>query len=74
MNTQHSNELFENHPIHVFVQTLTEEDRDGVEALFASTGENLFVDDENYIDMATAVSASGPAYVYVSHFFYDVVV
>eukprot|EP00041_Stephanoeca_diplocostata_P004758 m.49839 g.49839 ORF g.49839 m.49839 type:complete len:335 (+) comp15342_c0_seq7:357-1361(+) len=47
-------------------KTLTDADRDGVEALFASTGENLFVDDENYIDMATAVSASGPAYVYLA--------
>lgn len=34
-------------------------------AIFASYGEELLVADEKYIDMATAINGSGPAYVFL---------
>jgi pyrroline-5-carboxylate reductase len=33
--------------------------------MLGALGEQLYVDDEKYVDMATALSASGPAYVFV---------
>jgi pyrroline-5-carboxylate reductase len=33
--------------------------------LFKALGEEVFVDDESYMDMATAVSGTGPAYVFL---------
>jgi pyrroline-5-carboxylate reductase len=33
--------------------------------LLIALGEEVFVDDENYLDMATAVSGTGPAYVFL---------
>ena len=38
--------------------------REFIEKALDSLGEQAFVSDENYVDMATAVSASGPAYVF----------
>ena len=35
------------------------------QAVFGSFGEELFVDDERYLDMATALSGTGPAYVFI---------
>jgi len=34
-------------------------------SILGTMGEELYVDDESYIDMATAVSGSGPAYVFL---------
>ena len=34
-------------------------------AVLASVGEEIYVSDEKYMDMATALSASGPAYVFL---------
>ena len=34
-------------------------------SILATIGEELYVDDEKYLDMATALSASGPAYVFL---------
>ncbi|MCZ6615422.1 MAG: pyrroline-5-carboxylate reductase [Chloroflexi bacterium] len=34
-------------------------------SILETLGEELYVDDERYIDMATALSASGPAYVFL---------
>lgn len=34
-------------------------------AILASLGQELYVDDENYLDMATALSGTGPAYVFL---------
>jgi pyrroline-5-carboxylate reductase len=34
-------------------------------AILGSLGEELFVDDEGYLDMATALSGTGPAYVFI---------
>lgn len=41
------------------------EQRELARGLLASIGRELFVDDEKKIDMATAVSGSGPGYVYL---------
>ena len=35
------------------------------QTILAALGKEIYVDDEKYIDMATAVSGSGPAYVFV---------
>ncbi len=35
------------------------------QAVFASFGEEILVDDERYLDMATALSGTGPAYVFI---------
>ncbi len=36
-----------------------------ISSILSAMGEEMYVDDENYIDMATAVSGSGPAYVFL---------
>lgn len=42
-----------------------EADRELVRSILAVLGDELYVDDEKYVDMATAVSSSGPAYVFL---------
>src|SRR3989442_912881 len=37
----------------------------GVKALLGAVGEELMVDDENLVDMATALSGTGPTYVFL---------
>ena len=53
----------------ITVWTITPEvDRDQKEqagTILASLGETVFVDDEDYLDMATALSGTGPAYVFL---------
>jgi len=44
---------------------VTEQQREQVGAILSAMGKELYVDDEKYIDMATAVSGSGPAYVFL---------
>jgi len=39
-------------------------DRLGVEQVIATTGESLWVDEESHLDAVTALSGSGPAYVF----------
>jgi pyrroline-5-carboxylate reductase len=39
--------------------------RDGARAIFAALGKEAFVPEERYLDMATALSGSGPAYVFL---------
>jgi pyrroline-5-carboxylate reductase len=39
--------------------------RQQAEALLGALGEQIFVDDERYLDMATALSGTGPAYVFL---------
>ena len=39
--------------------------RDMTRAVLSSVGEEMYVADEKYMDMATALSASGPAYVFL---------
>ena len=44
---------------------VSEEDREGVAEILGSMGRELYVEDEHYIDMATALSGSGPGYVFL---------
>jgi pyrroline-5-carboxylate reductase len=44
---------------------VTELQRSQAQAILASLGEEIFVDDESYLDMATALSGTGPAYVFM---------
>ncbi len=39
--------------------------REGARAIFASMGQEAYVPDEKYLDMVTALSGSGPAYVFL---------
>lgn len=41
------------------------EQRDMAITIFKALGEEIYVDNEKYIDMATALSGSGPAYVFL---------
>jgi pyrroline-5-carboxylate reductase len=44
---------------------VTEPQRDQARAIFRALGKEIFVDDEKYLDMATAVSGSGPTYTFM---------
>ena len=44
---------------------VTREQRKWAGSILGAMGKEIYVDDEKYIDMATAVSGSGPAYVFL---------
>ncbi len=44
---------------------VTPEQQEITHALLGALGEEVFVEDESYLDMATALSGSGPAYVFL---------
>lgn len=44
---------------------VTDAQRDAARAVFQSFGKEVWVDDEKYLDMATAVSGTGPTYVFL---------
>lgn len=44
---------------------VTEEQRGQAQAILGALGQELFVNDESYLDMATALSGTGPAYVFM---------
>ncbi len=44
---------------------VTEQQRGWAGAILGTMGKEIYVDDERYIDMATAVSGSGPAYFFL---------
>jgi pyrroline-5-carboxylate reductase len=44
---------------------VTEEQRQQVRTVLAALGEELYVDEEKYVDMATALSGTGPTYVFL---------
>ena len=44
---------------------VSEAQREMTKAVLSSVGEEIYVSDEKYMDMATALSASGPAYVFL---------
>ncbi|MCZ2127841.1 MAG: pyrroline-5-carboxylate reductase [Anaerolineales bacterium] len=43
----------------------TEEQREMARSILGALGEEVFVEDESYLDMATALSGTGPAYVFL---------
>jgi len=47
------------------VSSLSQSQREQARAVFGSFGEEVCVDDERYLDMATALSGTGPAYVFI---------
>ncbi len=46
-------------------QEVTEAQKEQARAILSTMGKEIFVADENYLDMATAVSGSGPAYFFL---------
>ena len=44
---------------------VTDEQRQQVRTVLSALGEELFVDEEKYVDMATALSGTGPTYVFL---------
>ena len=44
---------------------VTEEQQEMARAILSALGEEVFVEDESYLDMATALSGSGPSYVFL---------
>lgn len=44
---------------------VTPEQQEMARAILGALGEEVFVEDESYLDMATALSGSGPAYVFL---------
>jgi len=44
---------------------VTDEQQATARAILGALGEEVFVEDESYLDMATALSGSGPAYVFL---------
>jgi pyrroline-5-carboxylate reductase len=44
---------------------LTADERKKIRSILGSTGKSMYVDDEAYIDMATSISGSGPAYIFM---------
>jgi pyrroline-5-carboxylate reductase len=43
----------------------SQEQREMAQQILGALGEEVFVEDESYLDMATALSGSGPAYVFL---------
>jgi pyrroline-5-carboxylate reductase len=46
-------------------EATTEEQREQALSILRALGEDVYVDDERYLDMATALSGTGPAYVFL---------
>ncbi len=46
-------------------QEVSSEQKEQAQAILASFGKEIFVDNEDYLDMATALSGSGPGYVFM---------
>ena len=44
---------------------VNQKQKDMAQTIFKALGEEIYVDNEKYIDMATALSGSGPAYVFL---------
>ena len=44
---------------------VTEEQKETAQSILSALGEEIYVSDEKYLDMATALSGSGPAYVFL---------
>ena len=46
-------------------EPVSQHSRDLAQSVLETVGREIYVDDENYLDMATALSGSGPAYVFL---------
>lgn len=46
-------------------ESVNEEQKETARAILSALGEQVFVEDEHYLDMATALSGTGPAYVFM---------
>jgi pyrroline-5-carboxylate reductase len=46
-------------------EAVSDQQKESAADLFTALGEEVYVDDESYMDMATAVSGTGPAYVFL---------
>ena len=46
-------------------ESVTAQQREYAQAILKAMGEQVFVEDEHYLDMSTALSGTGPAYVYL---------
>ena len=46
-------------------EAVSEKQRDAARTVLGALGEEVFVEDENYLDMATALSGTGPAYIFL---------
>lgn len=44
---------------------VTEDQKETAQSILSALGEEIYVSDEKYLDMATALSGSGPAYVFL---------
>ncbi len=44
---------------------VSQKQKEGVQSVLGALGEEIYVPDEKYVDMATALSGSGPAYVFL---------
>ncbi len=44
---------------------VNDDQRQQARTMLAALGQEIFVEDENYLDMATALSGTGPSYVYL---------
>lgn len=44
---------------------VTEEQQEDARRILGALGQEVFVEEENYLDMATAISGNGPAYVFL---------
>jgi pyrroline-5-carboxylate reductase len=44
---------------------ITEEQKETARTLLAALGQEIYVEEESYLDMATALSGTGPAYVFL---------
>ena len=46
-------------------EAVSAEQKETAQAILSALGEDVFVEDEHYLDMATALSGTGPAYVFM---------
>ncbi len=46
-------------------ESVTSEQRDQSRLIFSAFGDEIYVENEDYLDMATAISGTGPAYVFL---------
>ncbi len=44
---------------------VTEQQKESAQRILSALGDEIFVEEENYLDMATALSGTGPAYVFL---------